>query len=48
MRINITEIIVVLFLAILIFGPTQIPKLIGIWKKEKAEVKNAAKKDMEA
>lgn len=40
MKISVQELLIVLAIVLIIFGPTQIPKLIKLFKKNKPENEN--------
>ena len=45
MRFGVQELIIILIIVIIVFGPTQIPKLKKMFKKSTKELKDAVKGD---
>lgn len=47
MKFGVQELIIILIIVIIVFGPTQIPKLRRMFKKSKKDLQNAVKDDGE-
>lgn len=47
MKFGVQELIIILIIVIIVFGPTQIPKLKKMFKKSKKDVQDAFKDDDE-
>ena len=43
MKIGVTELVIILLVVVIIFGPTQIPKLMKLFKKNKQDPEKEAK-----
>lgn len=43
MKIGVTELVIILLVVVIIFGPTQIPKLMKLFKKNKQDSETEAK-----